>query len=77
MNPLGRIFQKKTLTKHTRSANSKKLCQTVPGYPQVAANKLAQIWNISNLNSAKTLGSAKALTREWYRKNSSVLLRIH
>ena len=42
----------------TISADHENICQPVPGHPEVAANKLAQIWNILNLNSAKSLGSA-------------------
>ena len=58
MNPLGRIFQRKVQTRMTISADHENICQPVPGHPEVAANKLAQIWNILNLNSAKSLGSA-------------------
>lgn len=43
MNPLGLLFQKKASTRITRSSISEKLCEPVPGYPQVAANKLAQV----------------------------------
>ena len=72
-NPLGRIFHTKSTVRNTRSASENKLCQPVPGYPELASNKLAQLWNISNLNTAKTLGSAKSLVSEWYKKNASDL----
>ena len=49
------------------SNSSDKLSHPVPGYPEVAANKLAQIWNIMNLNNAKTLGSARNLAKQWYK----------
>ena len=75
MNPLGCIFQNKPSPKNTRSATSDKLRQTVPGYLEVAANKHAQIWNVSNLSAAKSLGHARALACEWYKKNAKLLLR--
>ena len=37
----------------------------VPGHPESAANKLAQVWNRMNLNNAKTVGCAKTLARNW------------
>ena len=49
------------------------LCQPVPGHPEVAANKLAQAWNVMNLSSAKTLSSTKSLAHEWYKKNAKLL----
>ena len=70
MNPLAGIFERKPHVKSTCSASSDKLHHPVPGYPQVATNKLAQIWNIANISSAKTLGSARTSVREWFRKNS-------
>ena len=42
MTPLGQIFSNKLSTKHTRSSNSEKLCQPVPGHPEVASNRLSQ-----------------------------------
>ena len=73
MNPLGLIFQNKISTRITRSSTSEKLCEPVPGYPQAAANKLAQVWNLMNLSTAKTLGSARNLAQRWYRQNASLL----
>ena len=73
MNPLGRIFPEKSTIRTTRSSCDSKLCQPVPGYPELATNKLAQLWNLSNLNTAKTLGSAKSLVLEWYKKNANDL----
>ena len=57
MNPLRRLFQNKVSTRNTRSASCCILVQPVPGHSEIAANKLAQIWNILNLSSAKTLRS--------------------
>ena len=73
MNPLGCIFPVKSTIRSTRSSGESKLCQPVPGYPQLASNKLAQLWNLSNLDTAKTLGSAKSLVTEWIRKNANDL----
>ena len=75
MNPLGQIFRNKLSTKHTRSSNCDNLCQTVPGHPEVAANKLVQTWNLMNLSSANTLVSARSLARKWYKNNVQFLLR--
>ena len=57
----------------TISADHENICQPVPGHPEVAANKLAQIWNILNLNCAKSLGSARTLAREWFKQNAKYL----
>ena len=74
MNPLGCIVQNKLSSRITRSAGCDKLCEPVPGHPENAANRLAQIWNISNLSSAKTLGSARTSVREWFKQNSKLLV---
>ena len=73
MTPLGHIFGNKLSTRHTRSSSNKRLCQPVPGHPQSAANKLAQIWNLMNLSSAMTLGSARTSARTWYKINANLL----
>ena len=75
MNPLGRIFQNKLPQRNTRSAYSDKLLVPVPGHPELATNKLAQIWNMTNHSSAKTLGSARASARKWFKQNSRSLIR--
>ena len=73
MNPLGLLFQNSTPKRLTRSSNSKMLCQPIPGHPEAATNKLAQVWNIMDLSSAKTLGSAKTLARKWYNQNAALI----
>ena len=73
MSPLGCIFKDKLSTRNTRSANSGNLCLPVPGHPESAANRLAQIWNFMNLSSAKTLGSARTLACKWYKQNDKLL----
>ena len=50
-----------------------KLCKPVPGHPQAASNKLAQVWNEMNLSNAKTLGNVKSLAKEWHRKNETLM----
>ena len=47
----------------------------MPGHPEAAANKLAQTWNVMNLSSAKTLGSARSAARKWYKENAKSLQR--
>ena len=73
MNPLGCIFKSKTSERLTRSSSTNKLCQPVPGHPEVAANKLAQAWNLMNLDSAKTLGNARNLARTWFRETAKFI----
>ena len=73
MNSLGYIFQTNVSTRNTRSASETKLCQPIPGYPEAAANRLANIWNVMNLNNAHTLGQARASARDWYQKNNPSL----
>ena len=74
LNPLAVIFQKKPTMKNTCSAGSDKLIHPVPGYPQVASNKLAQVWNIEDVSSAKSLGSARISVRAWFKHNSTLLI---
>ena len=73
MSPLGFLFQNQLSEKSTQSASHNKLRQPVPGYPESAANKLAQVWNAMNLSNAKSLGQAKSLAHQWY-KNSEITL---
>lgn len=73
MKPLGLIFQNKVSTRITRSTNSETLSEPVPGYPQLVANKLAQVWNLMNLSTAKTLGAARNLACKWYNQNAKKL----
>ena len=73
MSPLGCIFKDKLSTRNTRSALSGNLCLPVPGHPESAANRLAQVWNLMNLSSAKTLGSARTLAHKWFKENAKFL----
>ena len=68
MNPLGRLFQT-----HVSERYQDRLLQPIPGYPEAASNKLAQIWNSMGLSNAKTLGNARSLAQNWYKVNSSLL----
>ena len=67
MNPLGQcLFQDKPRLKITRSATSNDIRPPVPGYPKLATNIMAQIWNdIPELQNAQTLGAAKAISQKW------------
>ena len=73
MNPLGYILQNRLSVKNTRQSGQDNLCQPVPGHPELAANKLAQVWNLMNLSTAKTLGQVKAFACDWYKKNAKIL----
>ena len=68
MNPLGRMFQN-----HVSERYKDNLLKPIPGYPEAASNKLAQLWNSMNLSSATTLGSARSLARKWYQQNATLL----
>ena len=67
MNPLGcRLFKEKTSVKRTRFAESDKIHPPVPGYPNLATNIMARIWNsVPELRNAKTLGAARVISRKW------------
>ena len=69
MNTLGFIFEKKPSIKDMRSRYNDKLCQPVPGHPELTSNKMAQIWNDLKLNNAKSITCVRASAREWYQKN--------
>ena len=58
MNSLGRLFQT-----HVSERYQDKLLQPIPGYPDAASNKLAQIWNSMKLSNASTLGNARSLAQ--------------
>ena len=73
MNTLGCIFQFNSPNRNTRLCANKRLNQTVPGHPEVAANRLAQVWNTLNLSSTNTLGSVRKIARQWYRQNFQLI----
>ena len=52
-----------------RAKYNDKLCQPVPGHPELTSNKMAQIWNNLKLNNAKSIACVIASALEWYRKN--------
>jgi hypothetical protein len=70
MDPLGRcLFRERLTVRSTRFTNSKEICQPVPGYPALASNLMARVWNnIPELHSATTLGAARAISRKWAKK---------
>ena len=51
MDTLGFIFEKKPSIRDNRSKYNEKLCQPVPGHPELTSNKMAQIWNNLQLNN--------------------------
>ena len=73
MNTLGFIFEKKPSIKDMRSKYNGKLCQPVPGHPELTSNKMAQIWNLLKLNNAKSIACVRASALEWYRNNQKNL----
>ena len=66
---LGFIFEKKPSIRDNRSKYNDKLCQPVPGHPELTSNKMAQIWNNLQLNNAKSIADVRASALEWYRTN--------
>ena len=67
MDPLGQcLFHDKPKSRVTRLTTSKDIPQPVPGYPMLASNVMARVWNcIPDLRNAATLGAAKAISRKW------------
>ena len=49
------IFENKPSVRDNRSKYNEKLCQPVPGHPELTSNKMAQIWNNLKLNNAKSI----------------------
>ena len=73
MNLLGQCLFKdrsiqKTSTVCLRSDKSNELRPPVPGYPNLATNIMAKVWNsVPELHEARTLGAARATARKWAR----------
>ena len=74
MNTLGFIFEKKLSIKDTRSKFNGKLCQPVPGHPELTSNKMAQIWNNLNLSNSKSIAVLSAI--KWYQDNPKISNRL-
>ena len=69
MDKLGFIFEKKPSIRDNRSKYNEKLCQPVPGHPELTSNKMAQIWNNLKLHNAKSIPGVRASALEWYWQN--------
>ena len=69
MDTLGFIFEKKPSIRDNRSKYNEKLCQRVPGHPELTLNNMAQIWNNLQLNNAKSIADVRASALKWYRTN--------
>ena len=69
MNPLGHLlFKKQPNLRNTRSMCSNKVDIPVPGYPSLATNIMARVWNaIPELQETSTLAVAKSVARKWAR----------
>ena len=67
MDPLGQcLFHERPSLRSTRSTSSKEIPQPVPGYPMLATNLMARVWNnIPDLHNATTLGAARVISRKW------------
>ena len=52
--------------KSTRLQNSKDIRLPVPGYPTLASNLMARVWNsVTGLQNASSLGAARAISQKW------------
>ena len=59
------VSSKKDL-RTTRSVSYNKICLPVPGYPALASNLMAGIWNdIPEFQIASNLAAAKSISRKW------------
>ena len=67
MDPMGRLlFPEKAPIKILRSYYSENATQPVPGYPLLASNIMARVWNtVPGLRSANSLGEARSVARKW------------
>ena len=67
MNPLGHLlFKKQPNLRNTRSMCSNKVDIPVPGYPSLATNIMAKVWNENTeLQNALTLSAAKRISLKW------------
>ena len=66
------IFKVPTLKisiRDNRSKYNEKICQPLPGHPELTSNKMAQIWNNLKLNNAKSIAGVRASALEWYWQN--------
>ena len=67
MNPLGQcLFKEPNKSRTTRSDFSTEIRPPVPGYPMLATNNMARIWNdVPELRSASTLAAAERAAGKW------------
>ena len=67
MNPLGQcLFKEPNKSRTTRSDFSTEIRPPVPGYPMLATNNMARIWNdVPELRSASTLAAAERAACKW------------
>ena len=66
INPLGKCLFKETVSLRTRSASSDEIRPPVPGYPNLATNIMARVWNtIPELHNASTLYTASSILQKW------------
>ena len=67
MNPLGQIlFKDSPNLRSTRSETSKDIRPPVPGYPNLASNIMARVWNsIPELHVTSNLCTARSISRKW------------
>ena len=67
MNPLGRrLFQERSNLRATRSVLSNNIQIPVPGYPALALNRMARVWNdIPELQYASNLAAARITSQKW------------
>ena len=59
-----KIIKDGSTIRDNRSKYNEKLCQPVPGHPELTSNKMAQIWNKLQLNNAKSIVDVRASALE-------------
>ena len=69
MDPLGHfLFQERPSIRPKRSQYAREIQQPVPGYPTLAVNVMARIWNsIPELENAFSVGAAMSISKKWAR----------
>ena len=67
MDPLGCcLFQERSSIRSTRSKSAKDIRPPVPGYPTLATNIMARVWNsVPGIENANSFSAAKRISREW------------
>ena len=67
MDPLGQcLFQDRPSMRSKRSQYSADIRPPIPGYPTLASNLMARVWNsVPGLQNASSLGAARVISLKW------------